>query len=83
MWISAQRLLHLQGKALHPPTHIGPSDRQPDPDLARNWDHETPSAFTIAAASVGDVVNGILIRTLPAISSSTIAGGAGAVAATG
>ena len=68
MRIPAQRLLNLQSEALHPATHIGPADRQPDPHLARNRDHETPSAFTIAAASVGGVVSGIRSSTLPATS---------------
>ncbi|WP_292517948.1 hypothetical protein, partial [Mesorhizobium sp.] len=52
-------------KALDPATHIGPADRQPDPHLARDRDHETLSAFTIAAASVGGVVSGIRSPTLP------------------
>lgn len=42
--IPAQRLLNQQSQALHPATHIGPADRQPDPHLARNRDHQTPSA---------------------------------------
>jgi hypothetical protein len=84
MRIPAQRLLNLQSETLHSATHIGPADRQPNPNLARDRGHETPSAFTIAAASVGGVVSGNRSRTLPEISSSITAGGAaGTEAATG
>lgn len=84
MRVPAQCLLNLQSEALHPATHIGPTDRQPDPHLARNRDHQTPSAFTLAAASVGGVVTGIRSRTLPATSNSITTGGAsGTEAATG
>lgn len=75
MRIPAQCLLNLQSETLHSATHIGPAHRQPDPHLARDRDHETPRAFTIAAASVGGVVSGIRSRTLPATSSSITTGG--------
>ena len=64
----SKRLLNLQSQALHPATHIRHADRQPDADVARNRDHETPNAFTIAAASIGGVVGAIRSRTLPASS---------------
>src|SRR5205823_11786085 len=76
MRVTAQRLLHLQRQPIHAFTHIGPADRQPHSNPARNRDHRRASASTIAAANAGDTEAGMRTRALPAKSIS-IAGTGG------
>ena len=44
--ITAERLLHLQGEAVHTAPHVGPSDREPDPNAGRKRDHRRSIAFS-------------------------------------
>lgn len=47
MRIAFQRLLHLQRKPAHAPSHVGPAQRDPDPDVARNGDHRRNARRTV------------------------------------
>src|SRR5690348_16433658 len=68
--VAAQRLLHLQRQPVHPFAHVGPTDRQPHPNPARNRNHRRASAPTTAAAKAGDTEAGIRTWALPANSIS-------------
>ena len=59
------RLLHLQRQPVHPFAHVGPADRQPHSNPARNRDHRRASASTTAAANAGGTKAGIRTRALP------------------
>src|SRR5438132_12743996 len=76
MRVAAQCLLHLQRQPVHAFAHVGPTDRQPHPNPARNRDHHRANASTTAAAKAGDTEAGIRTRALPA-NSISIAGTGG------
>jgi hypothetical protein len=71
--VAAERFLNLQRQAVHTFPHVGPADRQPDPNPRGNRDHRRASAPTTAAANSAGTELGIRTRTLPA-SSISIAG---------
>src|SRR4030095_5819832 len=51
--IALHRFLNLQRQAIHPPAHVGGTDRKPDPHATRNRDHRrsrTPMTRAKAAA---------------------------------
>src|SRR5271168_255640 len=77
MRVAAQPLLHLQRQPVHPFALVGPADRQPHPNPARNRDHRRASAATTAAAKAGDTEAGIRTRASPANSISTAGTGGG------
>jgi hypothetical protein len=76
VWVAAQCLLHLQCQPIHAFPHVGPADRQPHPNPARNRDHRRASASTTADAKAGDTEAGIRTWALPAKSISIAGTGA-------
>src|SRR5437764_15249920 len=70
MRIAAERLLYLQCQAVHAFPHVGPADRQPHPNTARNRDHRRASALMTAEARSAGIEPGMCNRTLPANSTS-------------
>src|SRR5512135_1790875 len=77
MGVPPQRLLNLQRQSIHAAAHIGPADRQPDPDARRDRDHACTSAVTIAAARSGATEGGS--RTCEPLAAITSIMGSGAV----
>src|SRR5204863_9896791 len=70
MRFAAERLLYLQCQAVHAFPHVGPADRQPHPNTARNRDHRRASALTTAEARTAGIEPGMRTRTLPANATS-------------
>src|SRR3954452_20727854 len=66
MRIAAERLLYLQCQAVHAFPHVGPADRQPHPNTARNRAHRRASALTTAEARSAGIEPGMRTRALPA-----------------
>src|SRR5579862_6403661 len=46
MWIVVQRFLNLQGKTIHPASHISRSSRQPNANTGRRDDHRRSALTT-------------------------------------
>src|SRR5712672_1327358 len=65
MRIAAERLLYLQCQAVHAFPHVGPADRQPHPNTARNRDHRRASALMTAEARSAGIEPGMRTRALP------------------
>ncbi|MDB5377094.1 MAG: Integrase catalytic region [Rubritepida sp.] len=51
MRIARQRRLHLQGQAVHAPTHVRVTGGKPDPHAGRNWDHRRNADNTRRSAA--------------------------------
>src|SRR5450631_4585080 len=71
--IALQRLLHLQGEAVHATAHVGMARRDPHPHARGNGNHRRGSAFIAAAARSGSTAPEIRRRT-PRPNSSSISG---------
>src|SRR5450631_4305609 len=81
--IALQRLLHLQGEAIHATAHVGMACRNPDPHTGGNGNHRRGMLFITAAARLGSTAPEIRKR-MPRPNSSSIRGmAAGAVSGAG
>jgi len=72
MRIAMQRLLHLQGKTVHPTSHIGRTRGQPDADTGRRDNHRRSTVITrrsvarpTSCPTFTDVPSGSMISILP------------------
>jgi hypothetical protein len=65
MPIAAERLLNLQCQTVHAFPDVGPANRQPSPNTARNRDHRRARALTTAEARTAGIEPGMRTRTLP------------------
>ena len=66
MRIAAERLLYLQRQTVHAFPHVGPADRQPHPNTARDRDHRRASTLTTAEVRSAGIEPGMRTRALPA-----------------
>src|SRR3979411_1526816 len=73
MWIARQRLLHLQGEAIHAAAHVGMARRDPHPHTGGNGNHRRGIAFITAAARSGSTAPEIRKR-MPRPNSSSMRG---------
>src|SRR3979411_2718099 len=73
MWIALQRLLHLQGEAIHAAAHVGMTRRDPHPHTGGNGNHRRGIAFITAAARSGSTAPEIRKR-MPRPNSSPMRG---------
>ncbi len=62
--VALQGLLYLQGKAIHPATHIGPACGQPDAHT-RGWHHHPRNTDSTRRSAATLTPSSILTRTLP------------------
>src|SRR5260370_7596812 len=84
MRIALHRFLHLEREAILPSSHIGVTDRQPDPHPARNRDHRRDRTFTTRASAAASTSLPMMIRSPSARTISirpTTGGSGGAVGA--
>src|SRR6476659_5301973 len=72
MWIALQRLLNLQGKTIHPTTHVGRTRCQPDANTRRRNNHRRSTVITrrsvtrpTSCPTLTDVPSGSVISILP------------------
>ena len=72
MWITMQRLLNLQGKTVHPATHVGRTRCQPDANTGRRDNHQRSTVITrrsvarsTSCPTFTDVPSGSVISILP------------------
>src|SRR6185437_4864631 len=71
MWIALQRLLNLQGKTIHPTTHVGRTRCQPDANTRRRNNHRRSTVITrrsivrpTSCPTLTDVPSGSVISIL-------------------
>src|SRR5215207_8431427 len=82
MGIPSQRFLDLQSQAIHPASHIGSSDRQPDPYTRGNRDHRRSSTSSTRRSACASMPPLMRTRYLPARSISILAATVDGCAAT-
>src|SRR5690348_10936012 len=70
--VATQRLLNLQGKTVHAPTHVGRTRRQPDANTRRRDNHRRSTVSTrrsvtkpTSSPTLTDVPSGRVISILP------------------
>src|SRR5262245_11124766 len=76
MRIALQYFLDLQCQAVHPTSHVGVADGQPNANSRWDRDHRPDSALTTAMANPAGIEAGIRTRAFPA-NSISIAGATG------
>jgi hypothetical protein len=73
MRIALQRLLHLEGQAIHAAAHVGMARRDPHPHIRRNRNHRRGRAFITVATRSGSTAPEIRKRR-PRPNSNSISG---------